>query len=196
METSRNSLGVLGVAAVQQSGAKGFDQKTRTASYTWDAQIQIYRRWHAEVVQVEIRLGCVVSLRPGRAAFRQAGSTLPEARLQPTHRLPARMPDHMYICISSACSDCMEIVCVRKPLQKKNGVKKNDRLPSGGWVPGCQECIRKLQNAYRMYPTKSWPESIPRGKFRFAANIACKVNHWSVLCSLIFLMKKILCARE
>ena len=30
--TPRNSLGVLGAAAVQQSGAEGFDQKTRTAA--------------------------------------------------------------------------------------------------------------------------------------------------------------------
>ena len=42
---------------------------------------------------------------------------------------------------------------------------------------------QKLQNADRIYPTKSWPERILRGKFRFGAKIACKVNHWPVPCS-------------
>ena len=41
--TPRNSLGVLGAAAVQQSGAEGFDQKTRTApSHRWKARAAIF----------------------------------------------------------------------------------------------------------------------------------------------------------
>ena len=41
----------------------------------------------------------------------------------------------------------------------------------------------KVQNAYRIYPTKSWLERLLRGKLRFAGRIACKANHWPVLCS-------------
>ena len=41
----RNSLGVLGVAAVQQSGAEGIDQKTRTAaSHQWKAELQSFQK--------------------------------------------------------------------------------------------------------------------------------------------------------
>ena len=43
--TPRNSLGVLGAAAVQQSGAEGFDQKTRTASsHRWKAELQSFQK--------------------------------------------------------------------------------------------------------------------------------------------------------
>ena len=43
--TLRNSLGVLGAAAVQQSGAEGFDQKTRTASsHRWKAELQSFQK--------------------------------------------------------------------------------------------------------------------------------------------------------
>ena len=43
--TPRNSLGVLGAAAVQQSGAEGFDQKTRTASsHQWKAELQSFQK--------------------------------------------------------------------------------------------------------------------------------------------------------
>ena len=42
--TPRSSLGVLGAAAVQQSGAEGFDQKTRTASpHQWRAELQSFQ---------------------------------------------------------------------------------------------------------------------------------------------------------
>ena len=54
---------------------------------------------------------------------------------------------------------------------------------NGDWHDAMSRMNQKLQNAYRIYPTKSWPERILRGKFRFAAKIACKVNHWPVLCS-------------
>ena len=54
---------------------------------------------------------------------------------------------------------------------------------NGDWHDAMSRMNQKLQNAYRTYPTKSWPERILRGKFRFAAKIACKVNHWPVLCS-------------
>ena len=54
---------------------------------------------------------------------------------------------------------------------------------NGDWHDAMSRTNQKLQNAYRIYPTKSWLERILRGKFRFAAKIACKVNHWPVLCS-------------
>ena len=59
------------------------------------------------------------------------------------------------------------------------------RVPvvNGDWHDAMSRMNQKLQNAYRIYPTKSWPERILRGKFRCAAKIACKVNHWPVLCS-------------
>ena len=54
---------------------------------------------------------------------------------------------------------------------------------NGDWHDAMSRMNQKLQNAYRIYPTKSWLERILRGKFRFAAKIACKVNHWPVLSS-------------
>ena len=51
------------------------------------------------------------------------------------------------------------------------------------WHDAMSKINQKLQNAYQIYLTESWPERILRGKFRFAAKIACKVNHWPVLCS-------------
>ena len=58
-----------------------------------------------------------------------------------------------------------------------------DPVVNGDWHDAMSIMNQKLQNAYRIYPTKSWPERILKGKFRFAANIACKANHWPVLCS-------------
>ena len=45
------------------------------------------------------------------------------------------------------------------------------------------EGLAELENADRIYPTKSWPERILRGKFRLAAKIACKDNRCRALCS-------------
>ena len=58
-----------------------------------------------------------------------------------------------------------------------------DPVVNGDWHDAMSRMNQKLQNAYRIYPTTSWPERILRGKFRFAAKIACKANHWPVLCS-------------
>ena len=52
-----------------------------------------------------------------------------------------------------------------------------DPVVNGDWHDAMSRMNQKLQNAYRIYPTTSWPERILRGKFRFAAKIACKVNH-------------------
>ena len=54
---------------------------------------------------------------------------------------------------------------------------------NGGWHDAMSKINQKLPNAYRIYLTKSWPERILRGKFRFAAKIVCRVNHWPALCS-------------
>ena len=40
---------------------------------------------------------------------------------------------------------------------------------NGDWHDAMSRMNQKLQNAYRIYPTTSWPERILRGKFRFAA---------------------------
>ena len=54
---------------------------------------------------------------------------------------------------------------------------------NGDWHDAMSRMNQKLDNAYQIYPTKSWPARILGGKFRFAAKIACKLNHWLVLCS-------------
>ena len=45
---------------------------------------------------------------------------------------------------------------------------------NGDWHDAMSRRNHKLQNAYRIYPTKSWSERILMGKF---------LNHWPVLCS-------------
>ena len=55
---------------------------------------------------------------------------------------------------------------------------------NGDWHDAMSKMHQRLENAYRIYPKKTWPERIQRGKFRSAATkIACKENHWPVLCS-------------
>ena len=60
---------------------------------------------------------------------------------------------------------------------------ENETVVDGDWHDAMSRTNQKLENAYRVYPTKSWPERILRGKFCSAAKIACRVNHWPVLCS-------------
>ena len=54
---------------------------------------------------------------------------------------------------------------------------------NGDWHDAMSKMNQKLENAHRIYPTKSWSERILKGKFRLAAKIACKDNHWPVLCA-------------
>ena len=54
---------------------------------------------------------------------------------------------------------------------------------NGDWHDAMSKINQELPNAYRIYLTKSWPERILRGKFRFAAKIVCRANHWPALCS-------------
>ena len=54
---------------------------------------------------------------------------------------------------------------------------------NGDWHDAMSKMNQKLENAHRIYPTKSWSERILRGKFRLAAKIARKNNHWPALCS-------------
>ena len=51
------------------------------------------------------------------------------------------------------------------------------------WASFKSQVSTSSVNAHQMYPTKSWPERILRGKFSLAARIACKENHWPAPCS-------------